>query len=177
MILERHGIEVKDNIPFIIPENDIYLRIARFLTIIDKLAYTQRGKLILNVDKLTIFDFLVKNPYLLKQVLEVKHRINLKLLKVEYGSVASLFPTKRALVDVQTTRELIILMISYNMLKVIFEKEEMYYTLSDKGKEFINEIDTDYVIRIKELCESMLVLRSVSTNDLKKIINPLVKGI
>jgi hypothetical protein len=168
---------VKDNIPFIIPENDINLRLARFLTIIDTLAYTQRGKLVINIDKLIIFDFLIKNPFLLRKVLEVKHSIKLKLLNEEYGSVTTLFPSKTSLVDIQSAKELIKLMISYNMLKVIEEKDELFYTLSDNGKSIINEIDTDYVIRIKELCKTMLVLRSVSTNDLKKIINPLVKGV
>lgn len=168
---------MKDNIPFIIPENDINLRLARFLIIIDTLAYTQRGKLVINIDKLIIFDFLVKNPFLLRKVLEVKHSIKLKLLNEEHGSVTTLFPSKMSLVDIQSAKELIKLMISYNMLKVIEEKDELFYTLSDNGKSIINEIDTDYVIRIKELCKTMLVLRSVSTNDLKKIINPLVKGI
>ncbi|OIK09929.1 ABC-three component system middle component 4 [Bacillus sp. MUM 13] len=168
---------MKDNIPFIIPENDINLRLARFLIIIDTLAYTQRGKLVINIDKLIIFDFLVKNPFLLRKVLEVKHRIKLKLLNEEYGSVTTLFPSKMSLVDIQSAKELIKLMISYNMLKVVEDKEELFYTLSDNGKSIFNELDTDYIIRIKELCKTMLVLRSLGTNELKKIINPLVKGI
>ncbi|MFP7442899.1 ABC-three component system middle component 4 [Bacillus infantis] len=168
---------MKDNIPFIIPENDINLRIARFLTIIDTLPYTQRGKLVINIDKLIIFDFLVKNPFLLRKVLEVKHRIKLKLLNEEYGSVTTLFPSKMSLVDIQSAKELIKLMISYNMLKVEEDKEELFYTLSDNGKSIFNELDTEYVIRIKELCKTMLVLRSLGTSELKKIINPLVKGI
>lgn len=168
---------MKNKIPFIIPENDINLRIFRFLVIINKLAYTQRGKLVINIDRLVIFDFLIRNPYLLKQVLSVKNKSSISLLRNEYGTVSTLFPNKVALVDTQYTREIIKLMITYDMLNVIEEKNELFYTLTDTAKLIVKQIDTEYSIRINELCEAMLVLRSYSINDLKKIINPLVKGI
>jgi hypothetical protein len=168
---------VKNKIPFIIPENDINLRIFRLLMIIDKLAYTQRGKLVINIDRLVIFDFLIRNPYLLKQVLSVKNKSSISLLRNEFGTVSTLFPSKVALVDTQSTREIIKLMITYDMLKVIEENNELFYTLTDNAKLIVKQIDTEYSIRINELCEAMLVLRSLSINDLKKIINPLVKGI
>lgn len=145
--------------------------------IIDKLAYTQRGKLVINIDRLVIFDFLIRNPYLLKQVLSVKNKSSIRLLKDEVGTVSSLFPSKVALVDTQSTREIIKLMITYDMLKVIEEKSELFYILTDNSKLIVRKIETEYSIRINELCESMLVLRSLSINELKNIINPLVKGI
>lgn len=177
MILGKQGIEMKNNIPFIIPENDINLRIARFLIIIDELAYTQKGKLVINIDKLTIFDFLIRNPFLLSQVLLLKNKKKLKLLKEESGAIGSLFPNKVDLINNKSTKGLIKLMITYNLLEVIREKDELFYVLTKNGKLLVDEIDTDYTLRIKELCKAMLVLRSVSINDLKKNINPLVKGI
>ncbi len=177
MSLERQGIVVEHNINFIIPENDINLRLSRLLVIINELAFTQRGKLVINIDKLTIFDFLVRNPFLLKNVLKVKSKTNLKLLNEEFGSIASMYPSNLALVETTSTKTLIKILVSYDMLTVIQDEGELYYILSDKGKSFISEIETDYIVRMKELCKSMLVLRSVSTNDLKKIINPVVKGI
>lgn len=168
---------MKNSIPFIIPENDINLRILRFLLIIDRLAYTQRGKFVINIDRLVIFDFLIRNPFLLKQVLLVKNKTNLRLLREEVGTVSTLFPSKVALLDTKSTKEIIKLMIAYNMLKVIQDKDELFYVLTESSELIVNQIDTDYTIRIKELCEAMLVLRSVSINELKKIINPLVKGI
>ncbi|SFY01272.1 hypothetical protein SAMN04487921_11770 [Bacillus altitudinis] len=168
---------MKNKIPLIIPENDINLRIFRLLTIIDKLAYTQRGNLVINIDRLVIFDFLIRNPYLLKQVLSVKNKSSISLLKDEFGTVSTLFPSKVSLVDIQSTREIIKLMITYDMLKVIEKKNELFYISTDNAKLIIKQIDTEYCIRINELCEAMLVLRSLSINELKKIINPLVKGI
>ncbi|MEC1621597.1 hypothetical protein P4T79_06535 [Bacillus mojavensis] len=169
---------MKNKIPFIIPENDINLRIFRFLMIIDQLAYTQRGKLVINIDRLVIFDFLIRNPFILKQVLSIKNnKTNLRLLRDEFETVSTLFPNKIALVDTKSTKEIIKLMIAYKMLKVFQEKDDLFYVLTDKAKLIVNQIDTDYSVRVKELCEAMLVLRSVTINDLKKVINPLVKGI
>lgn len=168
---------MKNSIPFIIPENDINLKILRFLLIIDKLAYTQRGKLVINIDRLVIFDFLIRYPFLLKQVLLVKNKTNLRLLREEVGTVSTLFPSKVALLDTKSTKEIIKLMIAYDMLKVIQDKDELFYVLTESSELIVNQVDTDYTIRINELCEAMLVLRSVSINDLKKIIKPLVKGV
>ncbi|WP_039074929.1 ABC-three component system middle component 4 [Bacillus sp. MSP13] len=168
---------MRNNIPIIITENDINLRLIRFLIIIEILAYTTRGKLILNLDKLTIFDFLIKYPYLLKQVLAVKNKTSLKLLNIETGSVSSLFPNKITLLDIKLAKELSKLMIAYNMIDVVQEKNELFYILTEKGKTIVNRTETDYTMRIKELCNEMLILRSVSTSELKKIVNPLVKGI
>ncbi|MVX66917.1 hypothetical protein GKZ28_24985 [Clostridium chromiireducens] len=168
---------MQNNLPFIIPENDINLRLSRFLLIIDILAYTQRGKLVLNIDKLIIFDFLVKNPYILKQVLKVKGKTKIKLYKEEIGSVATLYPSKNAILDTNSSKILIKLMVLRKMVVVNKQSDELFFTLSDQGKALISEIKTDYIDRIKELCESMLVLRSISTNELKKIINPLIKGV
>ncbi|WP_198530922.1 ABC-three component system middle component 4 [Bacillus spizizenii] len=146
--------------------------------IIDQLAYTQRGKLVINIDRLVIFDFLIRNPFILKQVLSIKNnKTNLRLLRYEFETVSTLFPNKIALVDTKSTKEIIKLMIAYKMLKVFQEKDDLFYVLTDKAKLIVNQIDTDYSVRVKELCEAMLVLRSVTINDLKKVINPLVKGI
>lgn len=177
MSLERQGIEVEHKIHFILPENDINLRLSRLLVIINELAYTQRGKLVINIDRLTLFDFLVRNPLLLKNVLKVKSNTILKLLNEEFGSIATMYPSKVSLIETTTTKVLIKILVSYDMLTVIQYEGELYYTLSDKGKLFISEIETDYVVRMKELCKSMLVLRSVSTNDLREIINPVIRGI
>lgn len=168
---------MENRLSFIIPENDVNLRIGRFLLIIDVLSYTQKGKLVLNIDKLITFDFLVKNPYILKQVLKVKNKTKLKLYKEEIGSVTTLYPSKNALLDTSSAKTLIKLMISHNMVEVTKQSNELFFTLSDQGKSLISEISTDYIIRVKELCESMLVLRSLNTSELKKIINPLIKGV
>lgn len=167
---------MKNSIPFIIIENDINLRIFRFLLIINRLAYTKKGKLAINIDRLGVFDFLLKYPLILKQVLQVRKQTDLKLLKEEVETVSSLFPSKSALLDNNSTKEIVKLMIAQDLLKVIKDKNELFFVLTDKAIVIVSEINTDYSRRINELCIEMLTLRSVSVNDLKKIINPLVEG-
>lgn len=177
MNLEGQGIKVEYKTHFIVPENNINLRLSRLLVIINELSYTQRGKLVINIDRLTLFDFLVRNPFILKNVLKAKGNTVLNLLNEEFGSIATMYPSKVSLFDTTTTKVLIKSLISYNMLTVKQYEGELFYTLSEKGKQFISEIETNYVVRMKELCKSMLVLRSVTTNDLRKIINPVIRGI
>ncbi|WP_408010169.1 ABC-three component system middle component 4 [Pseudalkalibacillus sp. A8] len=171
-------IKVKSKIPFVIPEHDINLRVIRFLYIAEKLSYTQKGKLVLNIDKFIIYDFLVKHPYLLKEVVKLKNKkIDLKLFQEEVGSVATLYPSKSSLLDNNSAKVLIKLMVSQDLLKTIQYKNELFFVISDHGKEYAKTLETDYINRIKQLCDSLLVLRSTSTNGLKKMINPLIKGV
>lgn len=160
------------------PERDINLRIIRFLIIAEKLSYTQRGNLVLNVDKFILFDFLVKYPFLLKHVLKYKDkRINLKLNQEEIGSVATLYPSKSTFLDNSSAKALIKLMVSYELLIVKRFKNELFFAISKTGKEYVDSLETEYINRIRQLCEMLQVFRSTSSNELKKIINPLIKGV
>lgn len=168
---------MKYKLPFIIPEDDINLKIARYLVIIDILSYTSRGKYVLDIEKLTIFDFLVRNPYILKQVLSIKHSKDIKLENQEIKNIETLYPNKSELIDTQLSKLIIQVMISEGTIIAKIEDGKIFFILTDIGKEVVNEIDVEYICRIKELCKKMLVLRSTSLNELKKIINPLIKGV
>lgn len=159
------------------PERDINLRVFRFLIIAEKLSYTQRGKFVLNFDKFILFDFLVKYPFLLKHVLKLKNEnVNLKLNQEEIGSVATLYPSKSTLLNDSSAKALIKLMVSYELLRVNRLKSELYFVITKSGKEYVDSLETDYINRIRQLCEMLKVFRSTSSNELKKIINPLIKG-
>lgn len=177
MNLERLKLKMKYKLPFIIPENDINLKIARYLVIIDILAYTSRGKYVLDIEKLTIFDFLVRNPYILKQVLIIKHNEDIKLQNQEIKNIETLYPNKSELIDTQLSKLIIQVMISEDIIIPKIEKGKIFFSLTDTGKRVVNELDVEYICRINELCNKMLVLRSTSLNELKKIINPLIRGV
>ncbi len=169
---------MKSKIPFVIPEQDLNLRLVRFLYIAEKLSYTQKGKLVLNIDKFIIYDFLVKHPYLLKEVVKLKNKkVDIKLYQEEVGSIATLYPSKSSLLDNNSAKVLIKLMVSRNLLQTIQYKDDLFFVISDQGEEYAKSLETDYINRIKQLCDSLLVLRSTSTNELKKMINPLIKGV
>lgn len=169
---------MKNNIPFVRPERDINLRVIRFLIIAEKLSYTQRGKFVLNIEKIILFDFLVEYPYLLKDVMWQKNqRYNLKLNEEEIGSIATLYPSKTSLLDNSPAKTLIKLMVSNELLLVKEFKNELFFVISDIGKKHAESIKTDYIYRIRELCENLLGFRSTSTSQLKKMINKLIKGV
>ena len=157
---------------------DINIRLARFLVIMDLLAYSKTGKYILNNDRLIIFDFLLRYPFILKKVVEVKNeKLSIKLNNEEIGSITTLYPSNSALLDTKSTKNLIKLMLSYNLMSIQIDKSEMFYILTDNGKMILSELDTEYIRRMKELCNAMIILKSTTINELRKIIKPLIRGV
>ncbi|MEM5633793.1 ABC-three component system middle component 4 [Bacillus cereus] len=55
---------------FIIPEMDLDFRLARLLIMFEKLSYSSRGNPVLNLEKVAVFEFLIKYPHILKLVLQ-----------------------------------------------------------------------------------------------------------
>ena len=169
--MNSEGLEMLmgNRIPFIIPEMDLNFRLARLLIVIDKLSYSSKGNPILNLEKIAIFEFLIKYPHILKLVLKTKQRDENIQFNQEYiGSIESLFPDRNALNNLSSVRLILIKLIQFDFIKVENIKKELYFVISDDGKECIKEISSEYTDEIGLFCERLKVLRSVSNNELKR---------
>ncbi|MER2192610.1 MAG: ABC-three component system middle component 4 [Solibacillus sp.] len=168
--------EDNTSINFIVPELNLNYRLIRQLIIIKDLSYSSKGNPVLNLVKIGIFDFLVKYPHILKQLLETKKR-KLELLNSERKSIETLYPSKNEFLDINKTKTLLIIMLKFGLVEVSFKNEEIFYVISDKGRLFINDLDIEEILRISELTDYLQVLKSVSNNELTKSIMPLIKGV
>lgn len=168
-----------NKLPFIIPESEINLRLARLIIIIEILGLTKRGKHVMTFDKLAIFDFLLRNPSHLYEAMKLYGNNNMfDLNEEESSSIDSLFPNRNSLYDYQTIKSLIQLMILSELIMVHFNKTgEIFFEISNKGKEFVGQLESSYLIRIKELSKVMLPLQGLSTPQLNKIIKTLKIGV
>lgn len=178
MNLEGLGMLMNKQMSFIIPEMDLDFRLARLLIMFEKLSYSSRGNPVLNLEKVAVFEFLIKYPHILKLVLQAK-KANLKIqLNQEYiGSIESLFPDRNALNNLSYVKVILIKLIQYNFVKIEKVKEELYFVITDEGKQCSKSISSEYTSEIDLLCESLKHLRSISSNELKKTIIPLIKGV
>jgi hypothetical protein len=168
---------MKNRLPFIIPETDLFYRVARILVLINTLSFSSKGNPVLTIEKMSIFDFLLKYPFILNEVLIAKNQPSISMLNREQGTIESLFPNKAALFNYSANKELLKLLIAYSLIEVEVLKGDIYYKISVNGINLINSIENETIIRLIQLSEALLPLRSVKTNELKKIINPLVEGV
>ena len=162
---------------FLIPEKDINLRIGRILVIISELSYSVRGNPILDIERLSLFDFLIRYPNVLKQVKILNNdKDKLNLLDEELGNIESKFPNNHSLYNYDYLYEILKNSLSYKLVAVQNNNQNFYYYITEIGKEFSENLNSAYLIRVKELCEFMMQYRSIKTNKLKQMIKFSMEG-
>jgi hypothetical protein len=178
MLLGRQEMSMENNLPlnFIVPEIDLQYRLMRLLILIDTHSFSSKGNPVLTIEKISFFDFLIKYPNILKEVLRVKNK-DIKILSREKGSIETLYPNRLSLFNFSSTRILLNLLLAYNFVEIEIINSQICYIISKSGKEFITDLDNEEINRIQELNNYLLPLRSTKDSELKNLINPLVKGV
>jgi hypothetical protein len=70
------------DLPFVIPENDLDLNLLLVYTVVYYLNKTSTGKLVLDIERLNIYVYLVKNPHILYKVLVFQYLNLQELLQI-----------------------------------------------------------------------------------------------
>lgn len=162
-------------LPFIIPDKDLNFKMSTLLIILDSLSYTKRKKPILTLDKISIYDFLVTHPYVLHEMTKLDESIPYFLLKdYEKGSVQTKYINKKNLFDYSSIRKTLQVLLLYQFVEILTEKNEIFYVITDNGKEFIQDIETQYLLRIRELCDVIVPITSIAPSKIKLLINPIL---
>ncbi|MBU5347006.1 ABC-three component system middle component 4 [Paenibacillus lautus] len=164
-----------NKLPFIIPERDLNLRISVVVMILDRLSYTKRKKVNLNLDKLAIYEFLVTQPFVLHELAKNDSKLPyFTLQENEKGSVRTKYINKKSLIDYSSIKELLQILLIYQFVKIERDKNEFFYVITEEGTEFIGEVESDYLYRVRELCDVISNFPNMSSSNLKKLINPIL---
>ncbi|MCG7380899.1 DUF4364 family protein [Paenibacillus sp. ACRSA] len=164
-----------NKLPFIIPERDLNLRVAVVVMILDRLSYTKRKKFILNLDKIAIYEFLVTQPFVLHELVEKDSKLpRFHLQENEKGSVRTKYINKKSLIDYSSIKELLQILLVHQFVKIERDKNEFFYVITEKGTEFISAVESDYLYRVRELCDVISKLTSIPSSNLKRLINPIL---
>ncbi|WP_379143576.1 ABC-three component system middle component 4 [Paenibacillus sp. sgz500992] len=164
-------------VPFIIPELDLGVRIQRLMVIIHKLGLNKNKKAVLDNEKIAIFDFLVKNPYILNEVLKTEGKANtIDIGETDYGTIDSLYPSVISLLDYGSIKGYLQILVTLDFIEIQVN-ETIFYISTTKGERLITEDESPYLLRIEQLSLAVLPLRNFSTLQLIKKIRPFIKGV
>jgi hypothetical protein len=166
-------------LPFIVPEFDLGVRIFRILVIINKLGLNRNQKPMLDIERIAVFDFLVKNPHILNEVLRAEGKENkLDIDDLEIGTIESQFPNIISMLEYGSIKGYLTILVSVNLIEIQVNKDEgIFYVCTEKGKESIGQCESTYSNRIEQRSEVMQSLRNFTTSQLIKKIKPFVKGV
>ena len=163
-------------LPFIEPENDIYINLFVLLLLINALAKTNRGTPKLNNDRLHVFLYLLKNPVVLNKALSILGKDIVILQDRDTYSVMSISHNIDPLFDREALKSLLNILISKKMVSVIYKKDDgFFYSLSEIGQHAVLNVNDEYLSEIKQYCEKLKPLLSYTEGQLNKAVNQIIK--
>jgi hypothetical protein len=166
-----------NNIPFLELEHDLGVRLTRILTIINVMGFNNAGNPTLTSEKITIFDFLTRYPYILKAILSENSKKEIVLYGSEVKSIQSQFPNSISLFEYGNIGGYLSLLTAYNHVSKTDKGKQSYYTITSEGNEFIDRIETTYIIKLTEICEAMSSIKNYTAARLIKKVMPLIEGV
>ena len=164
-------------LPFLEPEDDIYINLSVLLLLIGTLAKTNRGTLKLNNARLHFFLYLLKNPAVLGAVLGVLGKGGVMLREKDAYSITSISPNVDPLFDRDALRSLLSVLIAKDLVTVTYKKNDgFFYSLSEKGERTVSCFTDDYLAEVGFHCEKLKALLSFPEVQLNATINKMIRS-
>jgi hypothetical protein len=163
-------------LPFIIVENDIDIRLTRLLILISELSYSSKKNPILTIDKIAVYDFLLRYPTILYRITKIENfKKSFDLEDYEFNNIESNYPDLSILYDYTVLTKLLQILICYGYVSTTVSKEA-FYIITDAGNEFLSSLTSEYIKRLKELVVILLQMRTLNFQKLNKSINLAIDG-
>lgn len=165
-----------NNLPYLRPEKDYYYNIGILLIIVGNLARTKRSKLVLSIDKLQTFYFLVTRPVFLNKVLSLAGKNQFSLPHSDFFTVDTISPNVDELFNREKIKSLLKSISARGFLAVSFsEKEGFLFELNDLGRAKLKHLSGGYFDKINSFVASLANLQSESASKLNSYINTILK--
>lgn len=165
---------IKD-LPFITPEDDFELNLLLTFQVVYFLNSSARGLKILDIERLTIYIYLVKNPHILYKVLIRLGKKSFILKSYEVSSYKSERNDTETLYDNELVRYYIQLLGSNSLINITYnEKIGFVYTPNEDTEKYINS-DSEYFKRNITLIEKMKQINSTSVAKINTVIKTILK--
>lgn len=164
------------NLPFLVIENDLDVRLIRILIIISKLSYSSRKNPILTLQKISIYDFLLKYPMLLYYMSRDHLKNKFTLEDYEYNTIESTYIDKHNLYNYDDLHVLLQILIGYEFISIIRSKNELLYIITNKGTSFLESIDDKYIDRLIDLTMILNDTKSLKYKQILDLINIYLEG-
>jgi hypothetical protein len=163
-------------LPYLVPERNQDLNVAILLLIVQNLGKTQRGKYLLNNERLLIFMYLIKNPVLMTQILGKLGRETVFLSVQESYSVSSIAVNLDPLFDNDWIKSLLKHVAGLGFLKATYRKADGFlYYLTDEGGQVVDKLRGDYFDKVRLYLKALDSIKSEPTTLLNSSLNNAFK--
>lgn len=165
------------NLPYIPLDEEYSLNIAMLTVAISILSHNKNEKLCLDINKLQVFIYLLKNPSKIDLALKLSGKKPVFVEKKLTYTMKSFSSNVDVLFDNAKVKSLIKKLSSCGLLLAEKESEEsVKLFLSEKGVVFAAGFDEGFFKEIRILSKALLPLQSFPASKLNSIINQVFKG-
>ena len=165
-----------NKLPIYIPDFEVNLRLGKLIILLNELSLNKKEIPILTLEKISIFEFLLKHPVLLNRILYLKDKQLVSLNNAEKYSIEALFPNRGQRFDFKEIKTLLNILIGYDFVKIeIGSGFEIYYYLSEQGKAYANDLTEGYFVRIQQITESMSALTTLPYSKINQLVAPYLR--
>ncbi|AXH13043.1 ABC-three component system middle component 4 [Halarcobacter bivalviorum] len=163
------------NLPFITPEDDFELNLLLTFQIVYFLNSTARGLNILDIERLSIYVYLLKNPHILHRVLIKLGKKRFTLKSYETSSYKSERNDTETFYDNKIVRYYTQLLASNNLISITYnEKIGFVFTPNKDTEKYINA-DSEYFKRNITLIEKIKQISSTSVSKINTAIKSILE--
>lgn len=159
------------NLPYLDPNKELSLQAGVVLILLEKLAETKRGKLVLNFERLQVFFYLIQKPTSLNSVLRKAGKSTANLKYYETYSVNTVSHNIDALTDRSDLKAIIQYLASRSLLKCEYTKSEGFvFSLSEIGAAATAQLESVHFADLRRLAESLISLQTQSVTKLRQFV-------
>lgn len=164
------------DLPFVIPENDLELNLLLVYTVVYYLYETSTKKQILDMERLTIYVYLVKNPHILYRVLIKLSKKIFVLKSYEVLSFKADNNDSESLYDNKILKYYIQILMTNNLIKTEYnEKIGFVFSPTSEANNYMN-FDNKYFQRILNFIEKLKQINSTSLSQINTTIKNILEG-
>lgn len=166
-----------NGLPFIPLDEELSLNISIMVLIISAFGKNTKETLILDINKLQIFLYLVKNPARIAEILKCAGKTYTGLDIKQTFTIKSLSSNVDILYDNDRVKFLIKKLAASGLLlasKTEDNSTKLY--LSEMGLKFAEGLDAVYFLTVRELIEVLAPLKSLPASKLNSLLNKVFGG-
>ncbi|MDC5819641.1 hypothetical protein OPW19_07360 [Vibrio europaeus] len=162
-------------LPFIEPDDDIYLNISVVLIVLYYLGATKRGSLKINNERVHLYDYLVRNPQKLGKLMNLLGKGNFISGRDDY-SVSSISYNLDPLFDRDRMKYILTVLAQKKLINVSYKnKEGFFYTLTDSGVKIVEDLEGEYFSEIKTYSKQLVSTLGLSMSQINSGLNQIIR--
>lgn len=164
------------DLPFVIPEDDLELNLLLVYTIVYHLYATSTGRYVLDMERLNIDFYLIKNPHVLHKVLVKLSKKSFLLKSYEALSFKAEKNDSESLYDNKILKYYIQILMTNNLIKTEYnEKIGFVFIPINEANNYMN-LDSRYFKRILNFIEKLKQINSTSLSQINTAIKNILEG-